>query len=255
MKKSLLLIMSMQITLLMAMDAPNLDEDLLKFIHSKIRAANKQMCCDETQIDFSKINDVNPENGFTPLMQQLLSFWLPCSGDPRVIEYLISKGARADVKDAQGNTTIFFAIRGGNFDAIPVLQKHNAQMPVWDKSPENVSPLVACVTKLYSRLDLEHNMCHTYEERILALYKSATDVIPDLIKAGNHPDQRHPDMKTPLMLAAKYAFDGIVKHLVDAGADQTLIHKGKTAADYIPQLPPFCYVGDPKKCREYLLKP
>lgn len=56
------------------------------------------------------------------------------------------------------------------------------------------------------------------------------------------------------MIAADFAFDRIVKHLLDAKADQTIIHEGKRAIDFIPQLPHFCYVGDPNKCREYLLK-
>jgi hypothetical protein len=237
------------------MDAPNLDEDALKFIHSKIRAVNRHLCSDETKIDFSKINDVDLRDGSTPLLKQLISFWPPCSGDPRVIEYLMSKGARADIKDAKGNSSIMYAINGGNFDAIPVLQKLNAQIPVWDKSPENVPPLISCIVKLYERLDAEHQLCHTYEKRIRDVYAAATNVVPDLISAGNEPDQKDSTGKTALMLAAENAFDGIVKQLLDAKADRTVLHEGKRAIDFVPELPSFCYVSDPDKCREYLLKP
>lgn len=253
MKNILLLMMSIQITSLIAMDVP-LDEDTVKFIHSKIRAVNRHLCSDETQIDFSKINDIDPSDEYqsTPLMKQLFSFWPPCSGDPRVIAYLISRGARADAKDAKGNGTIMYAIRGGNFDAIRILKEHKAEMPVWDKSPENVTPIVACINKLYDRMDLESQMCHTYEERIKALYKTASDLVTDLVNAGNDPNQRNIDGRTPLMLAAGFAFDGIVKNLLDAKADRSLIHDGKTAADYIPESSLFCYAGDPDKCRQYL---
>lgn len=248
---SFLLVFGMPI---ISMDKAELDEDTLKFIHSKIRAVNKQMCTHETEIDFSRINEADPSDGSTPLLKQLISFWPPCSGDPRIIEYLMSKGARADVKDAKGNSSIMYAINGGNFDAIPILQKHNAQMPVWDKSPTTVPPLISCVVKLYQRLDLEHQMCHTYEERIKNIYAATTNLVPDLINAGNEPDQKDSSGKTALMLAAENAFDGIVKHLVDAKADRTVLHEGKRAIDFVPQLPLFCYVSDPDKCREYLLK-
>lgn len=252
MKKILLLILCMRFTSLIAMDKAELDEDTLKFLHDKIRSVNKQMCCDETQIDFSKINEVDPRDGSTPLLKQLISFWPPCSGDPRVIEYLMSKGARADVKDAKGNSSIMYAINGGNFDAIPVLQKHNAQMPVWDKSSANVPPLISCVLKLYQRLDAEHQLCHTYEKRIRDVYAAATNLVPELISAGNEPGQKDSTGKTVLMLAAENAFDGIVKQLLDAKADRTVLHEGKRAIDFVPQLPSFCYVSDPDKCREYL---
>ncbi len=240
-------------TRLFTMDAP-LDEDTVKFLHSKIRAVNQQMFPDETKIDFSKINDVDPRDGSTPLLKQLISFWPPCSGDPRVIEYLVSKGARADIKDAKGKSAILYAINGGNFDAIPILQKHHAQMPVWDKSAANVPPLISCIAKLYERLDAEHQLCHTYEKRIKDVYATATNVVPDLINAGNDPNQKDSMGKTALMLAAENAFEGIVEKLVDAQADRTVLHEGKRAIDFVPELPTFCYVTDPAKCREYLLK-
>lgn len=253
MKKISYLILSLRVMSLFAMDK-SLSEDALKFIHSKIRAVNKQMCPDENQIDFSQINKVDPMDGSTPILRQLISFWPPCSGDPRVIEYLISNGARADVKDANGNSSIMYAINGGNFDSIPLLQKHNGHMPVWDTSPVTVPPLISCIVKLYQRLDVEHQLCNTYEKRIRDMYDAATRVVHDLIKAGNSPDQKDNTGKTALMLAAEHAFDGIIKQLLDAQADKTVIHEGKRAIDLVPDLPSFCYVTDPAKCREYLLK-
>jgi len=130
--------------------------------------------------------DLGDINGRSALMEAVVT-------DLPTVEFFLSKGAKVDLEDKNGETALFHALwRKDNKDIVSRLIKAGA--------------------------DVNH-INHNKETPLLrAIERNNVDAVKILLDAGADIEYRNRPRETPLILASGRGFDGIVQLLLDHGA-------------------------------------
>uniref|UniRef100_A0A8B9CZY5 Uncharacterized protein n=1 Tax=Anser brachyrhynchus TaxID=132585 RepID=A0A8B9CZY5_9AVES len=163
-------------------------------------------------------NDINALNS----SRETLLHVAATNGHLAIMEYLISKGAKPDVKDKKGRTPLHRAAEKGHGDAVKVLLRCGASMYSLDK--EGKMPLhVAAqnshghILKVLLREEArsyrnQHNFLHR------AALKDDSSLVKMLLKSGASIDGKDGRGQTALSYALSRGFENTAKVLLEAGA-------------------------------------
>lgn len=133
------------------------------------------------------INAYDNERGYAPLLE---SAWSDYSG--LISGYLLSKGAKLDARDKQGNTALHIAALRGHGLGVYTLLRWNPEVNAENNRGETALHLV----------------CRHFESSSLAARYSA---VIELLEYGADPSIRDEDGKTALEIAQEKEFDSAVK--------------------------------------------
>ncbi len=160
--------------------------------------------------------DVNQRAGFTPLHSA-------CGEDarPKVVRFLVDRGANVDQKIWTGGTALMNAAHHGNEEIVALLLARGARTDIRDRARK--TPLhEACDDPLISGLD-----------------KEPLAIVKRLLVRGANPNAKDGERRTPLHLAAKEFGEQpeLVIALLRAGAKPNASDAhGKTALFYASEL-------------------
>ncbi|XP_009931289.2 CARD- and ANK-domain containing inflammasome adapter protein [Opisthocomus hoazin] len=163
-------------------------------------------------------NDINALNSSSETLLHVAA----ANGHLTIMEYLISKGAKTDVKDKKGRTPLHRAAEKGHGDAVEVLLQHGAYMYSLDmagKTPlhlaaqNNHSHILKMLLKEEARsYRSQHNFLHR------AALKDESSLAEMLLKAGASTDGRDERGQTALSYAVSQGSENTAKVLLEAGA-------------------------------------
>jgi len=152
----------------------------------------------------ANVNQRDWNNGATPIV-----FAAQDNPDPEVLEVLVLAGAKLDNRDSQGETPLFDAARSNpNPEVTSFLLKAGAKID--DRDKRGRTPLIEAARR-----------------------NPNPKVIMTLLKAGAKVNEVDNERMSPLMWAANDGNTGVIRTLLEAGADEKLRSlDGKTALDY-----------------------
>ncbi|XP_055670927.1 CARD- and ANK-domain containing inflammasome adapter protein-like [Falco peregrinus] len=165
-----------------------------------------------------KDNDINALNS----SRETLLHVAAANGHLTIMEYLISKGAKIDVKDKEGRTPLHRAAEKGHGDAVKVLLRHGAFM--YGSDAEGKTPLHLAaqnnhshILKMFLKEEArsyrnQHNFLH------MAALKDESSVAKMLLKAGASTDGKDEKGWTALSYAVSQGSENTAKVLLAAGA-------------------------------------
>jgi ankyrin repeat protein len=128
-----------------------------------------------------------------------------------VVAMLVEAGAKVDATNAEGKSALMWAAKFARPAAVRLLLDQGADVRMKDKAGSTVLMIAA----------------QGYSE------ESRVEVVAMLVEAGAKVNARGAEGKTALMCAAMESMPGVVRQLLDLGADAQLKDKaGKWAIDY-----------------------
>ena len=151
-------------------------------------------------------------------------------GDPRLIQFLLNKGADVDGQDINGHTPLWMASAMGNRDSVALLLANGATV---NGAVPDDSPLAAAIRNNHATVvrDLlaagarpAHGGAGSVSDLRIAATAGAADVIPLLVGAGVPLESTDQFGETPLFHAAR-ANARSVKALLDAGANVRAVNR------------------------------
>lgn len=163
-------------------------------------------------------NDINVLNSLSETLLHVAA----TNGHLTVVQYLISKGAKTDVKDKTGRTALHRAAEKGHSDAVKALLQCGAYMYSLDR--EGKTPLHLAAQNNHShvlRLILkeearsyrnQHNFLH------MAALKDESSLAKMLLQAGACTDGKDDRGQTALGYAVSQGSENTAKVLLEAGA-------------------------------------
>lgn len=165
-----------------------------------------------------KDNDINALNSSSETLLHVAA----ANGHLAIMEYLISQGAKIDVKDKKGRTPLHRAAEKGHDDAVKVLLRCGAYMYSLDtegKTPlhlaaqNNHSHILKMLLKEEARsYRNQHNFLH------MAALKDESSLAKMLLKAGAFVDGKDERGQTALSYAVSQGSENTTKVLLEAGA-------------------------------------
>uniref|UniRef100_A0A8D0FMZ4 Uncharacterized protein n=1 Tax=Strix occidentalis caurina TaxID=311401 RepID=A0A8D0FMZ4_STROC len=163
-------------------------------------------------------NDIDALNSSSETLLHVAA----ANGHLTIMEYLISKGAKTDVKDRKGRTPLHRAAEKGHGDAVKVLLRHGAYMYSLDmegKTPlhlaaqNNHGHIVKMILKEEARsYRNKHNFLH------MAALKDESSLAKTLLKAGASTEGKDERGQTALSYAVSQGSENTAKVLLEAGA-------------------------------------
>uniref|UniRef100_A0A8C0EQA8 Uncharacterized protein n=1 Tax=Bubo bubo TaxID=30461 RepID=A0A8C0EQA8_BUBBB len=163
-------------------------------------------------------NDIDALNSSSETLLHVAA----ANGHLMIMEYLISKGAKTDVKDRKGRTPLHRAAEKGHGDAVKMLLQHGAYMYSLDtegKTPlhlaaqKNHSHIVKMILKEEARsYRNKHNFLH------MAALKDESRLAKMLLKAGASTEGKDERGQTALSYAVSQGSENTAKVLLEAGA-------------------------------------
>jgi ankyrin repeat protein len=157
-------------------------------------------------------------------------------GRVQEIAALIQRGLDVNTTDREGNTLLALATRSGELRLVDMLLHNRASpnrrnsygdTPVLLAATQGKLPLVKRLVEGGADLTLPGWSALHY-----AIYGGFADVSEYVLSAGADINQRAPNQRTALMLAAQLGNLSMAQLLVSRGADTSLTEPdGKTAAD------------------------
>uniref|UniRef100_A0ACB8F4M9 Uncharacterized protein n=1 Tax=Sphaerodactylus townsendi TaxID=933632 RepID=A0ACB8F4M9_9SAUR len=169
----------------------------------------------EKSLKNTDINAVNPSN-------ETLLHIAAAHGHVKIIDYLISKGAKLDVKDKKGRIPLHIAAEKGHNDAVKILLQAGANMYSLDqegKTPLHLASrnhhthvLKSILGEEVRRYKYQHNFLH------MAALKDDSNLVQILLKHGAPVDAKDETGQTALGYAVSQGFEKTVKVLLEAGA-------------------------------------
>jgi ankyrin repeat protein len=186
------------------------------------------------------------EDKMTPLMYAVSEYML---NKPKVIQALIDFGADVNAKNAKDGRTPLLIAAGSanNTEVIDILMKAGSKIEEKDKY--GYTPLMLALKNNYAYPDIAIALMK-YKAGVNAVYPE-TGSTPLIIALGEHivtkpkviqalldfgadVNAKNITDTTPLMSAARYSSEEIVKMLLKAGAVMNVKDRtGKTAEDYV----------------------
>ncbi|XP_061486475.1 CARD- and ANK-domain containing inflammasome adapter protein-like [Rhineura floridana] len=164
----------------------------------------------------SDINAVNSAN-------ETLLHIAAAHGHSEIIDYLISKGARAEVKDKNGKTPLHRAAERGHDKAVKILLRSGANMYSLDQdsnSPlhlasqnHHIHVLKSILKEEARRHKGQHNFLH------MAALRDDSELVQVLLQNGAFRDAKDERGQTALSYAVSQGFEKTVKVLLDARAN------------------------------------
>ena len=186
------------------------------------------------------------EDKMTPLMYAVSEYML---NDPKVIRALVDAGAGIDAKNAKDERTplLIAAANANNTEVIDILIKAGSKIEEKDKYGYTALMLALknncehpdiAVSLIKYKADVNKTFDESSSTPLLLALGGQTGVKPKVIQAlidyGADVNAMDISGMTPLMYAARYSTEEIVKILLKAGADLNAKDKnGKTADDYV----------------------
>uniref|UniRef100_A0A8B9N0T3 Uncharacterized protein n=1 Tax=Accipiter nisus TaxID=211598 RepID=A0A8B9N0T3_9AVES len=165
-----------------------------------------------------KYNDINALNSSSETLLHVAA----ANGHLTIMEYLISKGAKIDVKDKKGRTPLHSAAEKGHGVAVKVLLRCGAYMYSLDmegKTPlhlaaqNNHSHILKMLLKEEARsYRNQRNFLH------MAALKDESSLAKMLLKAGASTDGKDERGQTALSYAVSQGSENTAKVLLEAGA-------------------------------------
>ncbi|XP_074764166.1 LOW QUALITY PROTEIN: CARD- and ANK-domain containing inflammasome adapter protein-like [Athene noctua] len=163
-------------------------------------------------------NDIDALNSSSETLLHVAA----ANGHLRIMEYLISKGAKTDVKDRKGRTPLHRAAEKGHGDAVKVLLQCGAYMYSLDtegKTPLHLAAqnnhvhIVKMILKEETRsYRNKHNFLH------MAALKDESSLAKMLLKAGASTEGKDERGQTALSYAVSQGSENTAKVLLEAGA-------------------------------------
>ncbi|GAB0193223.1 CARD- and ANK-domain containing inflammasome adapter protein-like [Grus japonensis] len=165
-----------------------------------------------------KDNDISALNSSSETLLHVAA----ANGHLAIMEYLISKGAKIDVKDKKGRTALHTAAEKGRGDAVKVLLRCGAYMYSLDM--EGKTPLHLAAQNHHSHIlkmllkkearnyRNQHNFLH------MAALKDEGSLAKMLLKAGASVDGKDEKGQTALSYAVSQGAENTAKVLLEAGA-------------------------------------
>uniref|UniRef100_A0A8C4YT27 Uncharacterized protein n=1 Tax=Gopherus evgoodei TaxID=1825980 RepID=A0A8C4YT27_9SAUR len=165
-----------------------------------------------------KKNNINAVNASDKTLLHIAA----ANGHVAIIEYLINKGAKLDVKDKKGRTPMHRAAEKGQDDAVKVLLQAGAYIYSLDKEAKTPLHLAAQThhTHILKRILKEEARCYKDQQNFLhmAALKDESNLAQMLLKNGAPVDAKDEKGQTALGYAISQGFDKTVKVLLEAGA-------------------------------------
>ncbi|KAM6327002.1 CARD- and ANK-domain containing inflammasome adapter protein-like [Podargus strigoides] len=165
-----------------------------------------------------KDNNINALNSSSGTLLHVAA----TNGHLRIMEYLISKGAKTDVRDKKGRTPLHRAAEKGHGDGVEMLLQCGAYMYSLDKEGKtplhvaarnNHSHIVKMLLKEEARsYRNQHNFLH------MAALKDESSLAEMLLKAGAPTDGKDERGQTALSYAVSQGSENTAKVLLEAGA-------------------------------------
>uniref|UniRef100_A0A452HI83 Uncharacterized protein n=1 Tax=Gopherus agassizii TaxID=38772 RepID=A0A452HI83_9SAUR len=181
--------------------------------------------------DLAKIlkkNNINAVNASDKTLLHIAA----ANGHVAIIEYLINKGAKLDVKDKKGRTPMHRAAEKGQDDAVKVLLQAGAYIYSLDKEAKTPLHLAAQNhhTHILKRILKEEARCYKDQQNFLhmatalgyAISQGFDKTVKVLLEAGANKQS-----KTPLHLAAEKGDHAMVELLLSFNADPNAMDKEK----------------------------
>lgn len=154
---------------------------------------------------------------------------------------LLEQGTDPNVRDANGQSPMTLALQEGSLNAFDALMS-SAKTNVEFRNSNDESPLMLAALRghLDAATRLLRQGAHPNKTLWSPLHYAASgagekqEAIARLLLANEaYIDPRSPNDTTPLMMAAQYGTDAVVKLLLAEGADATMQNQlGLTAADF-----------------------
>ncbi|CAM4594097.1 unnamed protein product [Lepidochelys olivacea] len=165
-----------------------------------------------------KENDINAVNASNKTLLHIAA----ANGHVAIIEYLINKGAKLDVKDKKGRTPLHRAIEKCQDDAVKVLLQADAYIYSLDKEAKTPLHLAAQNhhTHILKRILKEEARCYKNRQNFLhkAALKDESNLAQMLLKNGAPANAKDEKGQTALGYAISQGSEKTVKVLLEAGA-------------------------------------
>uniref|UniRef100_A0A6I8PH50 Death associated protein kinase 1 n=1 Tax=Ornithorhynchus anatinus TaxID=9258 RepID=A0A6I8PH50_ORNAN len=146
-------------------------------------------------------------------------------GNVQMLQLLIARGSRVDVRDKAGSNAVYWASRHGHVATLKFLSDNKCPLDVKDKSGETALHVAARyghadVVQLLCRAGADPDIQDQEEETPLhcAAWHGYRPVAEALCRAGCDPDVRNRDGESPLLTAAARGHRDIVRCLARHGA-------------------------------------
>ncbi|MGH0122561.1 UNVERIFIED_CONTAM: hypothetical protein FKN15_038111 [Acipenser sinensis] len=165
-----------------------------------------------------KVGNVNTVNSSHETLLHIAA----SHGQVQVIEYLLSKGAKLDVRDKNGSSPLHRAAERGHAQAVKVLLEAGANIYATDKKSKTPFHLAAQNNHLSIVTMLVQEETRNYKNQKnflhLVALKDESSLAQILLKKGAPVDAKDEKKKTSLFHAVSLGFEKTVKVLLEAGA-------------------------------------
>nr|XP_034977273.1 ankyrin-3-like [Zootoca vivipara] len=166
-----------------------------------------------------KENDINAVNSEDETLLHIAA----AHGHIEIIDYLIGKGAKLEVKDKKGRTPLHRAAERGHGEAVKMLLQSGANMYTLDqegKSPLHLAHqnhhthvLKSILKEEARRHKNQHNFLH------MAALRDDSELLQAILKNGALKDAKDERGQTALGYAVSRGFEKTVQVLLEAGAN------------------------------------
>uniref|UniRef100_A0A7M4EFF9 Ankyrin 3 n=1 Tax=Crocodylus porosus TaxID=8502 RepID=A0A7M4EFF9_CROPO len=173
-----------------------------------------------------KENDINAVNASYETLLHIAA----ANGQIAVMEYLIKKGAKLEVKDSQGKTPLHRAAEKGHDDAVKVLLQAGAYIYSLDEAAKTPLHLAAQNhhSHILNRILKEEAKRYRNQHNTalhLAVQAGAVSITSQLLSKGMNANIASQGDQTPLHIAAFHNKEALVDILINAGAKINAVTK------------------------------
>jgi len=182
----------------------------------------------------ANVNAETPD-GWTPLLWHMISKNDEAS---RIVEVLISSGARVNQRNDEGDTALMIAADDGNNEIVRLLIKAKANLNIVNKDHNSAlmiaamrrnNEIVRLLIKAKANLNIV-NKDHNSALMIAAGQYGSNEIVRLLIEAKANLNIVDKDHNSALMIAAYHGNNEIVRLLIEAKANLNIVDKDHNSA-------------------------
>uniref|UniRef100_A0A663FLQ4 Uncharacterized protein n=1 Tax=Aquila chrysaetos chrysaetos TaxID=223781 RepID=A0A663FLQ4_AQUCH len=182
-----------------------------------------------------KYNDINALNSSSETLLHVAA----ANGHLTIMEYLISKGAKIDVKDKKGRTPLHGAAEKGHGDAVKVLLRCDLSSDIMESAlfravQENLHGIVAALIDRGTDINAYNEM--QYTPLLLACETGKAESAEVLIEKGADFSIKTPASDTALHLAVQAGAASIANLLLRKGIEINLMNQANETPLHIAAL-------------------